>query len=96
LDRALLKEQAYAREDDQMHREAGNGLGPLRTRDSEVLLLARIDNYVFDGWQHPRKTDLVRRSIGDFVGWSQSPRKYEHSLGLLLHALDPKTWPLVE
>lgn len=96
LDRALLKEQAYAREDDQMHRDAGNGLGSPRTRDPEVLLMLRIDNYIFDGWQHPRKTDLTRRSIGDFVGWGQSPRKYEHSLGLLLHALDPKTWPVAE
>jgi uncharacterized protein YjbI with pentapeptide repeats len=96
LDRALLKEQAIARDNEQVHRETGNGLSHSRVRDPDVLLLARIDNYVFDGWQHPRKTDLTRRSIGDFVGWSQSPRKYEHSLALLLHALDPKTWPVEE
>ncbi|HLF03740.1 MAG TPA: toll/interleukin-1 receptor domain-containing protein [Dehalococcoidia bacterium] len=96
LDRAILKEQAIARDNEQVHRETGNGLGTLRTRDPEVLLMVRIDNYVFDGWQHPRKTDLTRRSIGDFVGWSQSPRKYDHSLAILLHALDPKTWPAAE
>jgi hypothetical protein len=65
-------------------------------RDPQVLFLVRLDNYVFDGWQHPRKTEVVRRSIGDFVGWSQSPRKYEHSLATLLHSLDAKTWPAVE
>ena len=96
LDRAILKEQAIARDNEQVHRETGNGLGTLRTRDPEVLLMVRIDNYVFDGWQHPRKTDLTRRTIGDFVGWSQSPRKYDHSLAILLHALDPKTWPAAE
>ena len=96
LDRAILKEQAIARDNEQVHRETGNGLGAPRTRDPEVLLMVRIDNYVFDGWQHPRKTDLTRRTIGDFVGWSQSPRKYDHSLAILLHALDPKTWPAAE
>jgi hypothetical protein len=93
LDRALLKEQAIARDNDQVHRETGNGL---HSRDPDVLFLVRIDNYLFDAWQHPRKTDLTRRSIGDFVGWSQSPRKYDHSLAILLHALDPKTWPAAE
>lgn len=96
LDRALLKEQAIARENDQANRENGHSSGTSRLREPEVLLLVRIDNYVFDGWQHPRKTDLTRRAIGDFVGWSQSPRKYEHSLAYLLHTLDPKTWPALE
>ncbi|MSQ06211.1 MAG: hypothetical protein EXR46_03280 [Dehalococcoidia bacterium] len=48
----------------------------LDLREQDVLFLVRLDNFVFDGWQHPRK--------------------YEHSLNTLLHALDGKTWPATE
>jgi len=33
-----------------------------------VLFPIRIDDYLFDQWQHPRKADVVSKVIGDFRG----------------------------
>jgi len=34
-----------------------------------VLFPIRIDDYLFDEWEHPRKADVVSKVIGDFGGW---------------------------
>jgi hypothetical protein len=34
-----------------------------------VLFPMRIDDYLFDEWEHPRKADVVSKVIGDFRGW---------------------------
>jgi uncharacterized protein YjbI with pentapeptide repeats len=34
-----------------------------------VLFPIRIDDYLFDKWDHPRKADVVSKVIGDFRGW---------------------------
>jgi hypothetical protein len=34
-----------------------------------VLFPIRIDDYLFDEWDHPRKADVVSKVIGDFRGW---------------------------
>jgi len=60
-----------------------------------VVFPIRIDNYVFDGWKHHRKSDVTGRNIADFVGWDSDNDKYLNSLNRLLHALDPKSWPAV-
>ncbi|MFZ0961630.1 MAG: TIR domain-containing protein [Terriglobia bacterium] len=33
-----------------------------------VLFPIRIDDYLFDEWEHPRKADVVSKVIGDFRG----------------------------
>ena len=33
-----------------------------------VLFPIRIDDYLFDEWDHPRKADVVSKVIGDFRG----------------------------
>ena len=33
-----------------------------------VLFPIRIDYYLFDEWEHPRKADVVTKVIGDFRG----------------------------
>ena len=37
-----------------------------------VLFPIRIDDYLFDEWDHPRKADVVSKVIGDFRGCGQS------------------------
>ena len=37
-----------------------------------VLFPIRIDDYLFDEWDHPRKADVVSKVIGDFRGSEQS------------------------
>jgi len=34
-----------------------------------VLFPVRIDDYLFDEWDHSRKADVVSKVIGDFRGW---------------------------
>src|SRR5208337_2200375 len=36
--------------------------------DKNVLFPIRIDDYLFDEWDHPRKADVVSKVIGDFRG----------------------------
>ena len=33
-----------------------------------VLFPIRIDDYLFDEWDHPRKADVVSKVVGDFHG----------------------------
>ena len=35
-----------------------------------VLFPIRIDDYLFDEWEHPRKADVVSKVAGDFRGWN--------------------------
>ena len=37
-----------------------------------VLFPIRIDDYLFDEWDHPRKADVVSKVIGDFRGSERS------------------------
>lgn len=44
--------------------------------DSDVLFPVRLDDYVFDGWRHERKSDVTRKVIADAVGWETDHHKY--------------------
>jgi hypothetical protein len=46
----------------------------------------RIDNYIFDEWQHERKDDVLRKVIGDFRKW-KNPEAYQKAFDRLLRDL---------
>ncbi len=51
-----------------------------------VLFPIRIDDYLFDEWDHPRKADVVSKVIGDFREWnalSTYSKAYSRFLGAL-------------
>ncbi len=73
-------ERALQRED----REAGNVLFPLR-----------IDDYLFEQWQHPRKADVLAKVVGDFRGWDHGAKKYRSSFEKLLKALRGENAPSI-
>lgn len=61
----------------------------LRREDSErkrVLFPIRIDNYIFDHWDHPRKADVLTKVVGDFTGWKE-PMKMRAGVQRLIQAL---------
>ena len=91
---ALNKEYSIAQNNAQRNRETTSEK-PTRLTDPDVLFPIRIDDYVFSGWEHHRKHNVISRNVGDFVGWETDVRKYQDSLNRLLHALDPKSWPAV-
>jgi uncharacterized protein YjbI with pentapeptide repeats len=52
-----------------------------------VLCPLRVDEYMFTGWTHPRKADVLGKVVGDFSGWRNSPKKYNAALARLIAAL---------
>lgn len=97
VERALRQEQEGAPAFTRSRRNgtaAGKRAGP--GAGQEVLHPIRVDEYVLDGWQHPRQGEVAGRNPGDFTGWDRAPRKYRRSLGQLLHSLDPGAWPAVK
>ncbi len=52
-----------------------------------VLFPVRIDDYLFDEWEHPRKADVVGKVAGDFRGW-ENDVSYSKAFPRFLHALN--------
>ena len=64
----------------------------LQREDSErrdVLFPVRIDDYIFEKWQHPRKADVVSKVIGDFRSW-EDPQTIQRGILRLLASLRRK------
>lgn len=70
IERALQKE-------DQL---AAGGQG------GEVLFPIRLDDYIFEEWEHHRKADVVAKNVGDFQEW-EDPKKYKDAFDRLLRDL---------
>jgi hypothetical protein len=51
-----------------------------------VLFPIRIDDYIFDKWEHERRADVVKKVVGDFRDW-KSHDAYQKSLLKLLKDL---------
>ena len=52
-----------------------------------VLFPIRIDDYLFDEWDHARKADVVSKVAGDFRGWD-SLATYSKAFPRFLDALN--------
>ena len=62
----------------------------LQKKDREhrnVLFPIRIDDYLFEEWDHPRKADVVSKVIGDFRG-SDNLATYTKAFPRFLDALN--------
>lgn len=53
-----------------------------------IVYPLRIDDYLFTGWDHARKLDLLHKSVGDFRNW-RDRELYLAALNLLLAELRP-------
>ncbi len=65
-------ERAIRLEDDRQRKKA---LGQY-PGDTNVLFPITLDGYIFDEWQHERKTDVLRKVIADAKGWKSNKNKY--------------------
>jgi len=45
--------------------------------ETDVLFPVRIDDYIFDGWEHERKPDVTKKVIADACGWNRDNDKYQ-------------------
>jgi TIR domain-containing protein/pentapeptide repeat protein len=55
-----------------------------------VLFPIRIDNFIFESWNHERKDDVLKKVVGDFTSWNRSAMKYEIAFEKLLKALQTR------
>lgn len=55
----------------------------------EVLFPVRLDDYVLDGWSHPRQADVRSKVIGDFRAWAKDPDGYQKAFTKLMADLQP-------
>jgi hypothetical protein len=70
IERALQKEDELAR----------------ARKDGEVLFPIRLDDYIFEGWNHHRKADVMTKHVGDFREWKHHD-SYQKALSRLLRDL---------
>ena len=55
--------------------------------DSHVLFPVRLDDFLFNGWDHERKPDVMKKVVADATGWDQNPAVYRRILDRLLRDL---------
>jgi hypothetical protein len=70
-----------------VQREIERALNREDQEKKNILFPIRIDNYLFEQWEHPRKADVLSKVVGDFRGWSRNATKYEAAFQKLLKAL---------
>ncbi len=62
----------------------------LQREDSEkrnILFPVRIDDYLFETWEHPRKADFMSKVVGDFRNWKNHD-EYQNAFTRLLRDLE--------
>jgi len=55
--------------------------------NKNVLFPIRIDDHLFEKWQHPRKVDVLTKVVGDFRAWKKHDN-YTRAFNRLLEALN--------
>jgi len=65
-------ERSIQQEDERESRKAGGKYDG----DVNVLFPVRLDDYLFDGWEHERKADVVKKVVADARGWDSDPDVY--------------------
>lgn len=56
---------------------------------SEILSLIplNLDGYIFSGWNHPKKNQILERMAADFTGWESDNEKFEQQFERVVKAL---------
>lgn len=74
-----------------VNREIERALQREDRESRHVLFPIRIDEYLFEKWEHPRKVDVISKVAGNFMGWEHLAT-YRKALERLLKDLrDDKT-----
>lgn len=53
----------------------------------DILFPIRIDDYVFEKWEHERRDDVLNKVVGDFHNWKLQPESYVSAFTRLLSSL---------
>jgi hypothetical protein len=74
-----------------VNREIERALNREDKEGKGILFPIRIDDYIFDTWEHERKADVLRKVAGDFSGWDKDAAKYEKAFERLLKGLQAES-----
>ena len=74
-----------------MQREIERALNREDKEGKNILFPIRIDDYIFEHWEHERKADVLRKVVGDFSGWDKDAAKYEMAFERLLKGLQAES-----
>jgi hypothetical protein len=69
-----------------VNREIERALQREDREKKNILFPLRIDDYLFEKWEHPRKADVVSKVAGDFRAWGEKD-DYGKTLERLVRAL---------
>src|SRR5712692_7392980 len=86
-DKLVVVCSKYSLQSGPVQREIERALQREDREGKYVLFPIRLDNYIFDCWEHPRKADVLAKVVGDFRGWNRNAAKYDASFQRLLKAL---------
>jgi len=73
-------------------REIERALQKEERERKSVLFPVRIDDYLLDAWDHPRKADVVSKVVGDFRG-RDNLEAYSKAFARFLDALNKPQRP---
>ena len=48
-----------------------------------------MDDFVFQGWEHERKVDVIKKVVADATGWDKDDKKYRAVRDKLIQDLKP-------
>ena len=74
-----------------VNREIERALNREDKEGKGILFPIRIDDYIFDTWEHERKADVLRKVVGDFSGWDKDAAKYNKAFDKLLKGLQAES-----
>lgn len=74
-----------------VNREIERAIRQEDDRGEDVLFPVRVDNYIFDGWEHERKADVVAKVIADASDWENDNTRYEEVRDRLIRDLRTDT-----
>ncbi len=77
-----------------VNREIERALNREDKEGKGILFPIRIDEYIFEKWEHERKADVVRKVVGDFSGWDKDAAKYDKAFDKLLKGLQAESGKL--
>lgn len=85
-DKVIIICSAHSLESEPVLREIERALQREDKEKRDVLFPVRLDNHIFEHWEHHRKPDVTSKVVGDF----SDLRKYERSFRKLLDFLNKK------
>lgn len=85
-DKLLVVCSKHSLMDKTVMRELNHSLFAETQEKRNILLCITRDEYVLKDWNHPRKEDILHKTVSNFQHW-EKPESYERALGKVVRAI---------